>query len=433
MSTILILTVGGASAPILSAIRERQPTFVVFVTSKDQPGKPSSGSYVTVDGPGEPCDVRPAVKCPACKAEVTPRQANSSIVARAGLAPTAYQIVQIEPDDLNEAYADLRALLADLRGRFPDATLVADYTGGTKTMSAALTLAAIERGDCELALVAGRRGDLVRVTDGTQMSVAVDARSWRVQRSLTLAEELFDRYDYAAAEQSLAGLLREVGLTPALRSSVQRHLQLCRGFDAWDRFDHATAFALLEPFAKNLGAPLHALLALVGRGKTSGYEPVFDLVRNAERRAARARLDDAVARLYRATELLAQVRLHGHYKLNTSDLVVATLPEPLRARYGANLNPEEDGKVRVGLQAAYTLLGELNDPLGAAYTLVRAPLHHALFRRNHSILAHGLTPVTQADYADLHTQVRALLDAVRPTFKLGHAPAQFPKFTEIAL
>ena len=430
MSTVLVLTVGGSSAPILSAIRDHQPDFVAFITSKDQRTPPRPGSYVTVDGSGEPCDVRPAVKCPACKAEVSPRQASPSIVARAGLASDAYQIVQIEPDDLNEAYADVRVLLADMRTRFPDAAIVADYTGGTKTMSAALTLAAIERGDCELALVSGPRGDLVRVTDGTQMSAAVDVRSWRVQRSLTLADDLFNRYDYAAAERSLAGIVRDVGLTPPLRSSVQHRVQLCRGFDAWDRFDHPAAFALLQPFADSLGTHWKALLALTGRGKSSGYEPIFDLLRNAERRAARSRFDDAVARLYRATELLAQTRLSLQYGLNTSDLDVAKLPDTLRVVYGRS--PEEDGKVRLGLQAAYSLLGDLGDSLGAAYVLVRGPLHNALTRRNNSILAHGNTPLHQADYTDLHAHLRTLIDATRSALKLGREPAQFPTLTEIA-
>ncbi|MDB9309098.1 hypothetical protein PN471_10700 [Aphanizomenon sp. CS-733/32] len=40
-----------------------------------------------------------------------------------------------------------------------------------------------------------------------------------------------------------------------------------------------------------------------------GYEIVQDLILNAERRATQQRYDDAVGRLYRALELLAQIRL----------------------------------------------------------------------------------------------------------------------------
>lgn len=430
MPTILILTVGGSSAPIVSAIREHHPTFVAFVTSKDQSGPPPRlGSYTTVDGPGEPCDVRNAVRCPSCKAEISPRQAKPSIVAQAGLAADAYQIIQVEPDDLNEAFATLRDLLADLHVRFPHDKLVTDYTGGTKTMSTALALAALERGDCELTLMLGDRPDLQRVADGTQMSSAVDTRSWRVQRSLDLAAEFFDHYDYSAAEQSLTGVIRDIVLTSALRTTIQRRVQLARGFDAWDRFDHATAFSLLEPFAKALDSHWKTLLCLNGRGKTSGYEAVFDLLRNAERRAARARYDDAVARLYRATELFAQIRLQQQYDLHTSDLDLSKLPEALRSIYADR--PSSDGKIRLGLQESYALLGKLDDPLGSAFAQVSGPLNNALTRRNQSILAHGTRPMNQHDYHDLASHLYTLINTARPQIKCGNEAPQFPPLKAI--
>ncbi len=172
------------------------------------------------------------------------------------------------------------------------------------------------------------------------------------------------------------------------------------------------------------------MLALTGRGKVSGYEPVFDLLRNAERRAECSHYDDAVARLYRATKLLAQTRLRLQYGLNTSDLATAKLPEPLREPYAARCDP--DGTLRLGLQAAYGLLSDLGDPLGTAFISVSGPLNNALVRRNHSILAHGSAPVGQTEYHALHTQLRALIDAARSTIKLGREPAQFPTLTEIA-
>jgi len=116
-----------------------------------------------------------------------------------------------------------------------------------------------------------------------------------------------------------------------------------------------------------------------------------------------------VARLYRATELLAQTRLNLQYGLNTSDLDTTKLPEPLREPYAARCDP--DGKLRLGLQAAYGLLGDLGDPLGTAFISVSGPLNNALVRRNSSILAHGSAPVGQTEYRDLHTQLRALIDA----------------------
>ena len=67
---------------------------------------------------------------------------------------------------------------------------------------------------------------------------------------------------------------------------------------------------MLEPFARDFVKHKVALERILGRSKkSSGYEKVGDLLRNAERRAAQSRFDDAVARLYRALELFAQLRL----------------------------------------------------------------------------------------------------------------------------
>lgn len=58
------------------------------------------------------------------------------------------------------------------------------------------------------------------------------------------------------------------------------------------------------------------ILALVAITKENGgYEQVQDLILNAERRAVQERYDDAVARLYRAVEMVAQVRLQSEWGL----------------------------------------------------------------------------------------------------------------------
>lgn len=429
MSTILILTVGGASAPLVGSISTYSPDYVVFITSKDQLDRKQSGSYMMVDTAGEPCDVRPEVKCPACKAVVTARQSKPAIVVQAGLSAEQYVVHQVEADDLNDAYVTIRRVLAELRRDNAEARLLADYTGGTKTMSAALALAALERGDCELTLMTGARSNLQRVDEGTELATAVDTLGWRARRRISIAEELFDQYDYRAAQTTLEELAREMALPPALRNDVQQRVRLCRGFDAWDCFDHQAAQNLLQPFAKQLGAHFQTLLALNGKTKNSGYEQVHDLMRNAERRADRGRYDDAVARLYRTAELLAQIRLELQYNLQTSDILVERLPEALRATYSAGRG--DDGKIRLGLQAAYALLSNLNDPLGAIYEQQRKPLGTALTVRNHSILAHGRNPVGAAGYQELSGLVNKLIEVARDVLRLGKSSPQFPPLREI--
>ena len=64
----------------------------------------------------------------------------------------------------------------------------------------------------------------------------------------------------------------------------------------------------------------------------------MDLWNSAEKRKAEGRFDDAIARLYRLMEYIAQVQLfNNHRGLETRDLDVKLLPESLRPQYKKKL------------------------------------------------------------------------------------------------
>jgi hypothetical protein len=306
--------------------------------------------------------------------------------------------------------------------------IIVDYTGGTKTMAGSLLLAAVEDGQCEISLVTGDRPNLVRVADGTEMAGLVSTSGVQLQRRLAIAEELFDRYDYRAAQTVLEDLARSVSLSAQARTTLQKYVTLARGFDAWDAFDHAAAFNLLKPHAGALGIHWTALLALNGKGSRKGYERVFDMILNAERSAARGRYDDAIARLYRTVELLAQLRLDQEYEVDTSNVQVDKLPEALRPCYQPT---DSETKVQLGLRDAYSLLQQLDDPLGKAYEVVQGPLRNALTARNNSILAHGEQPVGKEAYQNLHDLVSTLIDQSGQVVEIGSKPAQFPSLHDV--
>ena len=71
-------------------------------------------------------------------------------------------------DDLNTCYIDALQIIEQARSDFPEAHIIVDYTGGTKSMTAGLTAAALDDGKCDISLVAGRRDDLVVVQDQTE-------------------------------------------------------------------------------------------------------------------------------------------------------------------------------------------------------------------------------------------------------------------------
>ncbi|MGQ9779365.1 MAG: TIGR02710 family CRISPR-associated CARF protein [Bacillota bacterium] len=154
------------------------------------------------------------------------------------------------------------------------------------------------------------------------------------------------------------------------------------------------------PFGVSGGRPgnldfLATLEEASDKGRKIGRLHVVDLIANAGRRAAEGAYDDAVARLYRALEMRAQVAL-AERGINTGDVKPEEIPAVIREEMTAR-HRGSDGKIRLPLHASYQLLAALGDPIGLAYMgEKRAPA--LLEARNNSILAHGRRPVTPEIY-----------------------------------
>lgn len=419
MATILVVTVGGACQPVIAAITDYKPSHVYFLASSG-----ARGSKTTVDGAGTPCSERVGDNSVG----------KPSIVKQTDLADKQYTIRELdEPDSLQDCYAVARAALSEAALRFPNHQYVADYTGGTKTMSVALVMAALEA-NWQLSLVKGARTDLIKVIDGTEVAGLVNSWEVRARQRMEEARLLFNDYHYAAAEQSLEAVLRANPLSTTLQAIIRQWIGLARCFDAWDRFDHGRALKILLPYQAQCVSNFRFLKRLTGdESRRSGYEPVYDLILNAERRAAQGRFDDAVARLYRAVELFAQTRLRQRQPaLDSSDLDPSLLPEELRPVY-ERLRDSGDSKIKLGLRQDYELLVALGDVAGDAYRRYQNPLNDALKARNASILAHGVQPLHKQDYEKLHGIIKEMVDSVSAALKLTFDAPQFPLLRDDSL
>ncbi len=384
----LIMTVGGSHAPLLTAIETLKPDRVIFLCSDDQ-GR-TKGSYFQVEGPGK-------VLCSkAPKSEpLTPDLPN--LVTLANLSPDRYQVIRIPQfDNLQDCYQKAAVVIHQEKTAHPDAQVFADYTGGTKSMTACLAIAALEDEKCELSLVTGTRNNLAQVQDGTQFAHAVAVWDLRALRRFQHIREALKRFDYPAAQQ----VLEAIAMTPiseGLLNRVRAAIAACRAFDAWDRFDHVNARHLLEPYSAQFVPYLIVLKELCSDQPVDPYLQVEDLLFNAERRAAQERFDDAVARIYRALEMLAQVRLRTKYGIDTGDVDIARLPEPSRGEF--EKKRRDDGRLVTALFDSWTLLTLLADqPLGLWFAGKKQSLRSFLGQRNSSILAHGTCPLSQAVY-----------------------------------
>jgi CRISPR-associated protein (TIGR02710 family) len=166
----------------------------------------------------------------------------------------------------------------------------------------------------------------------------------------------------------------------------------------------------------------------------SGYEVIEDLLLNAERRGTQRRYDDAVGRIYRATELFAQIFLFQNYSIVTGNVDLDRIPPEVADMLMLKSKGSAKKSIKLGLVDSYRLLAELDDThqIGRLYKEQEKRLWSALEIRNSSILAHGVRPVHSAQYQSVHEAL--VTNFLAPALKIvegnkkPHDVKQFPRF-----
>lgn len=375
--TILLCTVGGSASPIRTAIRTARPDFVRFLVTAE--GGPDGGGS---------------------------RGQAEKLAAELGLADAAYDIHTLPADDPDAAGILCDGHVAELRRRWPNARLVCDYTGGTKSMSAALMLAGIKdpQAGVVLQLMKGDRRDLEKVADGTERPVRVAVDALLAERALDRAARLWASFGYAEAAAVLAPHLDDLAAAESVPAPFRERLAAAahasEALAAWDRFDHAHALRLFRDHALDkrakLGSWLQPLRALAHPDKRQPLL-LLDLWHNALRRAARGQYDDAVARCYRLVEATAQHLLASRHRIDTDAVDLARLPERIRSKWEKELGSKREA----GLAKAWRLFLDLDPDHPAAQHLARPwqgtkplkGLDDWIALRNRSLLAHGFDPL----------------------------------------
>ena len=336
MKNILCCTVGGSHQPIITAIKQLSPDHICFFCTT---GK--AGSDRQILGKGK-----------VIKADSHDEKATlPNIPTQLNLSDDQFTVVEVPHDDLDIAYSIMIQNLKRISERWPDADLFADYTGGTKTMTAALVLAALDS-KAELQAVLGQRTNLEKVADGTQWRFPASVERIRFEREMKQHLAAWQTFSYSQTRQGLERM--EVPRQVELRNRFLAAKTLSEAFDAWDKFDHPKAGKLLSACRAEAGAIygdyFKMLTAL--NGEKGKREPALlqDLWLNAKRRAHQGRFDDAVARVYRLIEGTAQWVLRRDCNVDSSDLPKEFIPCDVEIRKG------HTGKYAAPLYLAWKLV-----------------------------------------------------------------------------
>ena len=238
MTQILICTVGGSHQPIVSAIKDLKPDFVVFICTDRNSATCQPGSGIQIEGKGN------CIK--AHHTDYKPTLPN--IPVQTGLKDDQFQVVLTQSDNLDRIYLDCITAIDAISRRFSNARMVADYTGGTKSMSAGLVMGVMESPGIDLQLVTGSRADLIRVQDGSQFAYKADCEQVRYRRLTEPYRQAWKRFAYSEA---LAGL-GNFRPPSSLRDEYMRFRELSRAFGEWDNFNHKKALGILQTYAPSL-------------------------------------------------------------------------------------------------------------------------------------------------------------------------------------
>lgn len=428
---ILLCTVGGAHQPILTAIRATAPDRVCFFCTDNDPVTNRPGSIIQVTGEGMVIKAQGNDNKPTLP----------NIPAQAGLNDDRFETQIVPADDLDGAYFVMRNAIVELGEKFPGVRFIADYTGGTKTMTAALACAALERDDVELQLVAGARPNLVRVEDGTEQAMGASVDRLRLDREMKTHLMAWHRFAYREAADGLARI--RITANDTRRTQLELARELSRALADWDNFDHEGAYRRLSIYGGQVAQcyptmlPTLRLLEQTGDTRPKHNDParLFDLWLNAERRAAQGRFDDSIARWYRLMEWTAQWQIKEELDADTSDFPSELLPQD------ADVVPNRKNKIELGLWKAWQVVEyHLSGPAQNFVKDHGAELRDLINRRNDSILAHGFRPVDSADWQRVASWTREnFLPVLRDlAFKAGlnkepqQLPTTPPEFPKIA-
>ncbi len=417
MKKAMIISVGGTPEPIIKSINTYRPDIVHFMPSQ---------SSITQIG------------------EITTKTGISAAQIKTKILDDHQSLVS--------AFKTASAIIKELKS---DYEIWIDYTGGTKSMSAGLVIAGLNEG-CKFVYVGavddkGRNKEGMGIVKDGFENVLPQANPYELFAKLEIdkAIDSFNCYQFAAALNNFDSALGKIQ-SEREWEKLRILRELTDAYSSWDRFKilKTKKASLISILDKNL-SDLRKIYKL-----SEDKEPDFvnqiekniaflklrfgdvkyaiaDLLNNTNRRIEEGKYDDAVARLYRAIELIAQIKL-AEEGLNDLSEQKFTIEDLKRKNLSDDISRYEDyadekGRLKLGLENKYKLLRFLGWEEADTIYLRNRKLKNLLKKRNSSILAHGLEPVEKETAKELFDDVKAYAKIVLPELNELMEEARFPK------
>ncbi len=337
-------------------------------------------------------------------------------------------------DDVEKIAEKIREIINKNKEGYNTVTI--DFTSGTKAMSAGAVWAGIKEKVDALIYVTGERDkEHGRVKSGTERMYTLTPNKIYADELLEKAKEAFNSCNYEECKR-LCEEVEEIIKEEEILKEIRILKKLAEGYSAWDRFDFEKAYRELtsSEIDENI---LHKWgiknrrqknISVLEKEKKEPFciERLADLLENAERRANEGKYDDAMARLYRALEYIAQILAYQHSILKIDkqngrvEIDKSKIPSNIIKKYEKY---EKNGRIILGLQNLFELLKDLGEDIATEFCNDKK-IKMILQKRNYSILAHGFIPVDEESYENASQKVK---EYVRKLGKLDFEAVKFPR------
>lgn len=382
-------------------------------------------------------------------------------------------------ENINEVFNLATNIIKKIKSDKENYEIIADYTVGTRPMSAGLAIAATNEGISKLSYV-GSNNDQDRIeTMGPVMDGKGILKSENnpfdenATRELNKAIMFFNQYQYRVVEENLKDAERK--LYPKENSmAIDIYQKLCILYDFWDKFrdkygkkylNHLLNGILIkinenEQVSNYFKSEHPNLIPQLEKNKSFldkkfSDEPLEkrikyylpDLINNSHRRIEEGKYDDAIARLYRAVELIAQITLieSGVIDMTNLSMNKKFLIDKCKVRQLLENNETLFSEFKSINQKAYESEAKTM-PLASkqSFDLIdilykNGNIKNNLYEnyenivgtkfnlRNDSILAHGLNPMKKQKSLNLYDTVMEFLMACDWNIEADLENSKFPK------
>ena len=437
----LILSCGGSPEPLIYSINNIGPDFVYFLCSKES------------------------------ESEV------EKIISDVNYPQEKFSIKIVENhESMDDAFAKSREIIKELENDYE--TIHVDFTGGTKPMVAGLVLAAIGE-NCSYSYVGSENSEsrdkngLGVVRNGFELiKEQKDPYDVFAVMEFEKGMDFFNRYQFKAASTNFHEANRKLE-SENLKELSNLYLDIVEAYDKWDKFNNkivnvgliTRSFNKIKDtidnsdnikkylnseypdFINQIDNNLEFLRLKLSQGSAINPEDVpfylADLLNNAERRIEETKFDDAVARLYRSIELIAQLKLveyglidesilhnNSEFKINKAAILKmnnSDVQDFIDDVGGYN----NKRTIPIPLKKSYELLSILDCELAIDY-LNDKKIKNNINSRNGSILAHGLKAIKEDKANELYGQVLDYAKRAFPDVEKYMQMSKFPKFKRLS-